>query len=204
MVEVMLPVTLLVAAGAFGRAFFGHARRARAHAFEPARDVPSSTHPFLRVAAPRRSPQTSHGAAARGWARLTSARSCSALQAPLCRAYDQARAGIMLGGMFGNTFNSGVPVLISFTARGDALRGVNDMLMTIRSCGASACGSRRDWDRTLRSGLPSVWRVMFSMPPIWALCSVLVPRSSALLQTARECDVFHRAGDDPVTLFVSG
>jgi predicted permease len=76
----------------------------------------------------------------------------------------------MLAAMFGNTFNVGVPVLVFFYGREATRYAVfNDMLMTmpvVWSLGvwiATRLGSHRE-----EASQPSVWRVMLSMPPIWA------------------------------------
>jgi predicted permease len=83
---------------------------------------------------------------------------------------DPTRAVLLLAGMFGNTFNIGAPVLMFFFGR-EAVRYAvfNDMLMTmpfIWSLGvwiATRLGSH-----TKPVSYPSLWRVMFSMPPLWA------------------------------------
>jgi malate permease and related proteins len=83
---------------------------------------------------------------------------------------DTTRAVLVVGGMFGNTFNIGAPVLTFFYGP-EAMRYAifNDMLMTIPlvwSLGVWVCtrlGSHRH-DREQ----PSVLRVMVAMPPIWA------------------------------------
>ena len=92
-------------------------------------------------------------------------------RSPLCRdLHDRTRAILLLGGMFGNTFNVGVPVLMFFYGPQAPRYAVfNDMLMAmplIWSLGVWICtrlgAHRREPDQ------PSVWRIMISMPPIWA------------------------------------
>ena len=119
---------------------------------------------------------------------------------------DATRAIIVVGAMFGNTFNIGVPVLVFFFG-GDATRYAvfNDMLMTmplVWSVGVWICtrlGAHRDADR------PAVWRVMFSMPPIWAFIlgtgSQQLGLSYAPLTAATG---FIGQATIPVTLFVLG
>lgn len=83
---------------------------------------------------------------------------------------DRTRAILLLGGMFGNTFNVGVPLLVFFYGS-DAPRYAvfNDMLMSmplIWSLGVWICtrlGSHRK-----ETDQPAVWHIMISMPPIWA------------------------------------
>jgi malate permease and related proteins len=84
---------------------------------------------------------------------------------------DATRAVLMVGGMFGNTFNIGAPVLMFFYGP-TALRYAvfNDMLMTIPlvwSLGVWVC-TRLGVAVTGAELPPSVWRVMLTMPPIWA------------------------------------
>ena len=123
------------------------------------------------------------------------------------RLTDPTRAVLMLGGMFGNTFNIGAPVLIFFYGK-DAMRYAvfNDMLMTMPilwSLGvwiATRLGSHET-----RISYPSVWRVIFSMPPIWAF--VLGMGSQQLGLTYQPLvSAAHMIGQAtiPVTLFVLG
>ena len=82
---------------------------------------------------------------------------------------DGTRAILVVGGMFGNTFNIGVPVLMFFFGR-DATRYAvfNDMLMTmplVWSIGVWICTRLGAHDKAER---PVLWRIMLSMPPIWA------------------------------------
>jgi predicted permease len=175
MVEAMLPLTLLVAAGAFWPRFFADANvavmrtqlnRLVMYLFYPAiLFAVSATTPINRdlLSVPL---LVGIGTLVSGallyvllymlpiWRRLT----------------DPTRAALMLGGMFGNTFNVGVPVLVFFYGR-DATRYAvfNDMLMTmplVWSLGvwvATRLGSHS-------SDVPHapVWKVMLTMPPIWA------------------------------------
>ncbi|MFO1205926.1 MAG: AEC family transporter [Burkholderiales bacterium] len=95
---------------------------------------------------------------------------------------DRTRAILMLGGMFGNTFNVGVPVLV-FLYGADAPRYAvfNDMLMSVPfiwSIGVWICtrlGAHRS-----AAGQPSVWRIMASMPPIWAFVLGVAYQQSGL------------------------
>jgi malate permease and related proteins len=82
---------------------------------------------------------------------------------------DATRAILVVGGMFGNTFNIGVPVLVFFFGR-DATRYAvfNDMLMTmplVWSVGVWICTRLGAHGKAEQ---PAVWRIMLSMPPIWA------------------------------------
>ena len=119
---------------------------------------------------------------------------------------DRTRAILVVGGMFGNTFNIGVPVLIFFFGR-DATRYAvfNDMLMTmplVWSIGVWICTRLGAHDKAAR---PAVWRIMLSMPPIWAFilgtASQQLGLSYAPLTAATW---FIGQATIPVTLFVLG
>jgi len=120
---------------------------------------------------------------------------------------DSTRAVLMLGGMIGNTFNIVAPVLMFFFGR-DAIRYAvfNDMLMTIPviwSLGvwiATRLGSHE-------SGVsyPSVWRVVVALPPLWAFALGVVLHNLDLAY-APLVNAAHMIGEAtiPVTLFVLG
>lgn len=119
---------------------------------------------------------------------------------------DTTRAIIVVGGMFGNTFNVGVPVLVFFYGAAATRYAVfNDMLMTmplVWSIGVWICtrlGAHRKGDA------PAVWRVMLSMPPIWAF--ILGTGSQQLGLTYPPLTAatgFIGQATIPVTLFVLG
>jgi malate permease and related proteins len=119
---------------------------------------------------------------------------------------DRTRAALVLTGMFGNTFNIGVPVLVFFFgATATSYAVFNDMLMTmplVWSLGvwiSTRLGSRDQSDQ------PSVFRVMFSMPPIWAF---LLGTASQQLGLSYEPLVtaarFIGLANIPVIIFVLG
>jgi len=119
---------------------------------------------------------------------------------------DRTRAALVLAGMFGNTFNIGVPVLVFFFGAAATSYAVfNDMLMTmplVWSLGvwiSTRLGSRDQTDQ------PSVFRVMFSMPPIWAF---LLGTASQQLGLSYEPLVtaarFIGQANIPVIIFVLG
>ena len=120
---------------------------------------------------------------------------------------DPTRTALMLGGMFGNTFNIGAPVLMFFFGR-EAVRyaAFNDMLMTmpfIWSIGvwiATRLGSHEKPE-----SYPSLWRILVSLPPLWAF--VLGVSLQALDLAYRPLiAAAHMIGQAtiPVTLFVLG
>ena len=83
---------------------------------------------------------------------------------------NRSRAALVLAGMIGNTFNIGVPVLV-FLYGADAIRYAvyNDMLMTmpvVWSLGVWIATRLGSSDGV--TSHPHVLRVMFTMPPIWA------------------------------------
>ena len=119
---------------------------------------------------------------------------------------DQTRAILVVGGMFGNTFNIGVPVLVFFfDAHATRYAVYNDMLMTmplVWSIGVWICtrlGAHSD------AGRPVVWRIMLSMPPIWAFILGLVLQISGLSYAPLTAATgFIGQATIPVTLFVLG
>ena len=212
MVEVMLPVTLLVAAGAFWSRFFPdtHVEYARTLLNRLAMYL---FYPSILYAVAATTPIGGDLLSVPLLVGIGSLSSGVLLYVLLYRLplwphlTDPARAGIMLGGMFGNTFNIGVPVLIFFYGR-DATRYAvfNDMLMTmplVWSLGvwiATRLGSH-----TSVQSYPSVWRVMFSMPPIWAFVLGLATQQFGLTyKPLVNATWFIGQATIPVTLFVLG
>ncbi len=120
---------------------------------------------------------------------------------------DPTRAALMIGGMWGNTFNLGAPVLMFFFGR-DAVRYAvfNDMLMTmpfVWTLGvwiATRLGSHGSVD-----SYPSVWRVVLSIPLLWAFLLGLVLQYTGLAY-APLVNAAHMIGQAtiPLVLFVLG
>ena len=212
MVEVMLPVMLLVAAGAFWPRFFPdtHVELARTLLNRLAMYL---FYPSILYAVAASTPISGDLLTVPLLVGIGSLSSGVVLyvllyKLPLWpRLTDPARAGIMLGGMFGNTFNIGVPVLIFFYGREATRYAVfNDMLMTmplVWSLGvwvATRLGSH-----TSVASYPSVWRVMFSMPPIWAFVLGLGTQQLGLTyKPLVNATYFIGQATIPVTLFVLG
>ncbi|RPJ47349.1 MAG: AEC family transporter [Betaproteobacteria bacterium] len=120
---------------------------------------------------------------------------------------DGTRASLVLAGMFGNTFNIGVPVLVFFFgAAATSYAAFNDMLMTmplVWSLGVWI--STRLGGRDQTAAQPSVFRVMMSMPPIWAFLLGTASQQfgltyEPLVNAAR----FIGQANIPVILFVLG
>jgi len=95
---------------------------------------------------------------------------------------DATRAILVVGGMFGNTFNIGVPVL-QFFFGGEALRYAvfNDVLMTmplVWSLGVWLCLHLGKGGQRATYG--SVLKVTLSMPPLWAFALGFAVQQSGL------------------------
>jgi predicted permease len=174
-VEVMLPLTLLVAAGALWPRFFADADVAVMRT-QLNRLVMYLFYPSILFAVSATTPIDRDLLSVPVLVGIGSLISAALLYVLLYltrvgrKLKDPTRAALMLGGMFGNTFNIGVPVLVFMYGR-DATRYAvfNDMLMTmplVWSLGvwiATRLGSH-----TNDAKHPSVWRIMLAMPPIWA------------------------------------
>ena len=120
---------------------------------------------------------------------------------------DPTRAVLMLGGMFGNTFNIGVPVLMFFFGR-DAVRYAvfNDMLMTmpfIWSLGVWIATRLGSHEKPV--SYPSLWRILLSLPPMWAFALGFTLQLTGLTYQPLVAAA-HMIGQAtiPVTLFVLG
>ena len=175
MVEVMLPLTLLVAAGALWPRFFADAQVAVMRT-QLNRLVMYLFYPSILFAVAASTPIDRDLLSVPLLVGIGTLASGALLYAlfyvlPIWPSLaDPTRAALMIGGMFGNTFNIGVPVLIFFYGREATRYAVfNDMLMTmplVWSLGvwiATRLGSHSGTGER-----KSVWRVMLSMPPIWA------------------------------------
>ena len=120
---------------------------------------------------------------------------------------DPTRAALMLGGMFGNTFNIGAPVLMFFFGR-EAVRYAvfNDMLMTmplIWSLGVWIATRLGSHEKPL--SYPSLWRILLSLPPLWAFALGFALQTLGLNYQPLVAAA-HMIGQAtiPVTLFVLG
>jgi predicted permease len=212
MVEVMLPLTLLVAAGAMWPRFFPDTpvdlARTLLNRLSMYLFYPSIL--YAVAASTPVSPELLSVPLLVGIGTLVSGVMLYVLlyRLPIWpHLNDPARAGVMLGGMFGNTFNIGVPVLVFFYGR-DATRYAvfNDMLMTmplVWSLGvwiATRLGSH-----TAVDSYPSVWRVMVSMPPIWAfILGIATQQLGLTYRPLVNATHFIGQATIPVTLFVLG
>lgn len=175
LVQVMLPLTMLVAAGATWTRFFPDVdaaglrvqlHRMTLYLFYPCiLFAVGSTTPFSAalVAVPL---LVAIGTLAGGAVLYV-----LLYRTPLGLGLERrTRAALLLAGMFGNTFNIGVPSLAFFLGPESIRYAVyNDMLMTMPlawSLGVWICTRLGSAGPAARS-VP-VWRVMAGMPPIWA------------------------------------
>jgi malate permease and related proteins len=175
MIEVMLPLALLVAAGAFWPRIFSDARpdvlRTQLN-----RVVMYVFFPCVLFAVAATTPITPALLSVPllvGIGTLVSGGLLYALlyRSPLGRNIpDSTRAVLVIGGMWGNTFNIGAPVLIFFFGTEATRYAVyNDVLMTmplVWTLGVWIATRLGSHDSNV--SYPSVWRVMLTMPPIWA------------------------------------
>jgi predicted permease len=212
MIEVMLPLALLVAAGAFWPRIFADAQpdvlRTQLN-----RVVMYVFYPCVLFAVASTTPITPALLSVPllvGIGTLASGALLYVLlyHSPLGRNLsDPTRAVLVIGGMWGNTFNIGAPVLIFFFGR-DATRYAiyNDVLMTmplVWSLGvwiATRLGSHES-----NVSYPSVWRVMLTMPPIWAFALGFASQQLGLTyQPLVSAAQFVGQATIPVVLFVLG
>lgn len=126
----------------------------------------------------------------------------------------RTRAVLVIGAMFGNTFNIGVPVLLFLHGEGALRYAVfNDMLMVmplVWSLGVWIC-TRLGVDgpavETATGGpsRPNVFTVMMSMPPIWAFIAGATLQQAGLVYEP-VVDAARMIGQPtiPVMLFVLG
>lgn len=212
MVQVMLPLSLLVCAGALWPRFFPDVNVEQMRS-SLNRLVMYLFYPCILFAVASTTPIDSNLLSVPllvGIASLVSGLLLYLLlyRMPLWRHLtDQTRAALMLGGMFGNTFNIGVPVLAFFFGA-EALRYAvfNDMLMTmplVWTLGVWIATRLGSHDRS--AAQPSVLGVMLTMPPIWAFllgtaCQQLELTYEPLINAAR----FIGQATIPVILFVLG
>ncbi len=211
-VEVMLPVTLLVAAGAFWPVIFGDTLVAEMRT-QLNRLVMYLFYPCIIFAVVASTPIDAKVLSVPllvGIGALVSGALIYGLLywTPLGRGLtDGTRAILIVGGMWGNTFNIGVPVLIFFFGR-DATRYAvfNDMLMTmplVWSLGVWIC--TRLGAHASNVSYPSVWKVTISMPPLWAFVLGLILQQTGLAY-APLTNAAYMIGQAtiPVILFVLG
>ena len=113
----------------------------------------------------------------------------------------------MLGGMFGNTFNIGAPVVMFFFGR-DAVRYAvfNDMLMTMPAdLELGVWIATRLGSHEKRVSYPSVWRSWWRCLRCGRSPSAVVLQALDLsLRAAREAAHMIGQATIPVTLFVLG
>ncbi len=212
LIEVMLPLGLLVAAGAFWPRIFADAQPDLLRT-QLNRVVMYVFYPCILFAVAASTPITPALLSVPLLVGIGTLISGALLYLVLYRSplgrnlTDPTRAVLMLGGMWGNTFNIGAPVLIFFFGR-DATRYAiyNDVVMTmplVWSLGvwiATRLGSHES-----NVSYPSVWRVLLTMPPIWAFILGFASQQLGLTY-APLVSAAHFVGQAaiPVVLFVLG
>ena len=129
-------------------------------------------------------------------------------RSPLGRGmHNGTRAALMVSGMFGNTFYVGVPVL-TFLYGADASRyaAFNDMLMTMPlmwSLGVWIC-TRLGPPESAKLH-PPIWRLMLGIPPIWAfVAGTLLQMTGLVFEPLIHAARMIGQATIPVTMFVLG
>ena len=183
MIEVMLPLMLLVAAGALWPRIYADAQPDLLRT-QLNRVVMYVFYPCILFAVASTTPITPALLSVPLLVGIGSLASGALLYVLLYRTplgrnlSDSTRAVLVIGGMWGNTFNVGAPALIFFFGK-DAVRYAiyNDVLMTmplVWSPGvwiATRLGTHGSHEEGV--SYPSVWRVMAAMPPHLGLCAGL-------------------------------
>ena len=129
-------------------------------------------------------------------------------RSPLGRGmHNGTRAALMVSGMFGNTFYVGVPVL-TFLYGDYASRyaAFNDMLMTMPlmwSLGVWIC--TRLGPPESANLHPPIWRLMLGIPPIWAfIAGTLLQMTGLVFEPLIHAARMIGQATIPVTMFVLG
>lgn len=212
MVQVMLPLSLLVCAGALWPRFFPDTKVEQMRS-DLNRLVMYLFYPSILFAVASTTPISFDLLSVPLLVGIGSLASGAVLYVLLYRLplwpqlTDQTRAALMLGGMFGNTFNIGAPVLIFFFGA-EALRYAvfNDMLMTmpvVWTLGVWIATRLGSQDRN--TSQPSVIGVMLTMPPIWAFLAGFACQQLGLTyQPLVKATQFIGQATIPVILFVLG
>ena len=212
MVQVMLPLSLLVCAGALWPRFFPDTKVEQMRS-DLNRLVMYLFYPSILFAVASTTPISFDLLSVPLLVGIGSLASGAVLYVLLYRLplwprlTDQTRAALMLGGMFGNTFNIGAPVLVFFFGA-EALRYAvfNDMLMTmpvVWTLGVWIATRLGSQDRN--TSQPSVIGVMLTMPPIWAFLAGFACQQLGLTyQPLVKATQFIGQATIPVILFVLG
>lgn len=212
MVQVMLPLSLLVCAGALWPRFFPDTKVEQMRS-DLNRLVMYLFYPSILFAVASTTPISFDLLSVPLLVGIGSLASGAVLYVLLYRLplwprlTDQTRAALMLGGMFGNTFNIGAPVLVFFFGA-EALRYAvfNDMLMTmpvVWTLGVWIATRLGSQDRN--TAQPSVIGVMLTMPPIWAFLAGFACQQLGLTyQPLVKATQFIGQATIPVILFVLG
>ncbi len=175
MVQVMLPLSLLVAAGGWWAARMGEGAATDSLRVQLNRLVLNVFYPSILFAVAASTPISTELLTVPLLVGIGSLVNGALLYVLLWKTrlgaglHDTTRAALMLGGMFGNTFNVGAPVLEFFFGNGAMRYAIfNDMFMTmpvVWTLGvwiATRLGSHAEGER------PDLLHTVLMMPPIWA------------------------------------
>jgi malate permease and related proteins len=211
-IEVMLPISILVGAGAVWPAYFreisGKTLRIQLNRLVLNLFYPAIL--FSIAATTPITPQLLSVPLLVGIGTLLSGGLLYLLlyRSPLGRGMNNGtRAALTVSGMFGNTFFVGVPVLVYFFGP-DAPRyaAFNDMLMTmpiVWSLGVWIC--TRLGPPESANLHPPIWRLMLGIPPIWAFIGgALLQLSGFVFEPLIHAARLIGQATIPVTMFVLG
>ncbi|MBX3664830.1 MAG: AEC family transporter [Burkholderiales bacterium] len=212
MVQVMLPLSLLVCAGALWPRFFPDTDAGQMRS-NLNRLVMYLFYPCILFAVASSTPVSRELLSVPLLVGISSLASGAVLYVLLYRLplwprlTDRTRAALMVGGMFGNTFNIGAPVLVFFFGA-EAIRYAvfNDMLMTMPLVWTLGVWiSTRLGSRDRGGAQPSVISVMLTMPPIWAfLLGFACQQTGLTYEPLVKATQFIGQATIPVILFVLG
>jgi hypothetical protein len=212
MIEVMLPITILVGAGAVWPGYFREVS-GKTLRIQLNRLVLNLLFPAILFSIAATTPITPELLSVPllvgiGSLLLGAVLYLLLYRSPLGRnMHNGTRAALMVSGMFGNTFYVGVPVL-TFMYGNDASRyaAFNDMLMTMPlmwSLGVWIC-TRLGPPESARLH-PPIWRLMMGIPPIWAfIAGSLLHMSGLVFEPLIHASRMIGQATIPVTMFVLG
>ena len=212
MIEVMLPISILVGAGAMWPSYFKEVS-GKTLRIQLNRLVLNLFFPAILFSIAATTPITPELLSVPLLVGIGSLLSGAVLylllyRSPLGRGmHNGTRAALMVSGMFGNTFYVGVPVL-TFLYGDYASRyaAFNDMLMTMPlmwSLGVWIC--TRLGPPESANLHPPIWRLMLGIPPIWAfIAGTLLQMTGLVFEPLIHAARMIGQATIPVTMFVLG
>jgi malate permease and related proteins len=212
MIEVMLPISILVGAGALWPVYFREIS-SKTLRIQLNRLVLNLFYPAILFSIAATTPITSALLSVPLLVGIGSLLGGAVLylllyRSPLGRGmHNGTRAALLLSGMIGNTFYVGVPVL-TFLYGDDASRyaAFNDMLMTMPlmwSLGVWIC-TRLGPPESARLH-PPIWRLLLGIVPIWAfIAGTLLQMSGLAFEPLTHASRMIGQATIPVMMFVLG